>query len=121
HHERPEMSRLLSWMHLDGDSAENALHTQVCQEGLAKIRQAQDLGEFRGDVEAAWIQASFLILAEGYFHRRAMLERWDLGPDEPSESRAERYLQDMMKIFFEGVLPRASSDAPRDKDDILPP
>lgn len=106
HRKEPEMTRLLSWMHLDGTTGENELHDEVCREGLARIREAQREGDFRDDVDAAWIQASFLILASGWFQRKWMFDAWDLGPEDDPSDRDERFLRDMMKIFFEGVLPR---------------
>lgn len=106
HGQAPQMSRMLSWMHLDGDPLQHPLHEQVCQEGLSRIRKAQEKGEFRADVEPAWIQAGFLLLTSAYFQQETMFEGWDLGPDEPDAARRDRYLQDILKIFFEGVLPR---------------
>lgn len=105
HHENPDMNRLMSWMHLEDASAGHELHDQVCREGLARIRAAQAAGELRSDVEAVWIQACFLILAGGYFQRRWMFDAWDIG-EEPEGDRDQRFLRDMVRIFFEGVLPR---------------
>ena len=106
HRENPDMTRLLGWMSLEGELGPGDLHDQVCRAGLARIRRAQDEGYLRDDVEPAWIQASFLLLASGWFQRQWEFEAWDLGEDEPPEPRAERFLRDMLKIFFDGVLPR---------------
>lgn len=106
HQKAPEMSRMLSWMHLDRDPLRHPLHDQVCREGLSRIKTAQDNGEFRQDVEAAWIQAGFLLLTTAYFQQETMFAEWDLGSEEPDGERAERYLRDVLKIFFEGVRPR---------------
>lgn len=106
HRDHPDMTRMMSWMHLEGELAGGPLHERLCTEGLARIRRAQEEGYLRRDVEAAWIQASFLILAGGWFQKRWEFDNWDLGEDEPEGTRDERFLRDMLKIFFDGVLPR---------------
>lgn len=106
HRQHPEMTRLLSWMHLDEDPGVHPLHEQVCREGIERLRRGQREGHLRDDVEAAWIQAIFLILTSGWFRGRAMYCGWDLGPEDEGGDRDERFLRDMLKIFFEGVRPR---------------
>ncbi len=103
HAEAPEMSRLLSWMHLEGGVASSPLHDQVIREGLARIRKAQEDGVLRSDVEAEWIQIGFLVLATGWSQQRGMYEDWAPGAEDRSTS--ERYLKAILKIFLGGVRP----------------
>lgn len=106
HRENPAAGRMLSWMHLEGDPMKHALHAQLCREGLDRIGRAQAEGVFRTDVQATAIQIGFLLLTTSYFQHQCFFEGWDLGPEEHEGARTERYLEDIMKIFFEGVLPR---------------
>ncbi|MEL6183401.1 MAG: TetR/AcrR family transcriptional regulator [Myxococcota bacterium] len=106
HKENPGATRMLSWMHLEGDPMKHPHHDQLCREGLARIRQAQAEGHFRSDVDASTIQAGFLLLTTGYFQHQCFFENWDLGPNEPDGARPDRYLEQALKIFFDGVLPR---------------
>ena len=69
------------------------------------IRQAQEAGELRADVDPKHILLSFLFLAEHWFQGREHLCR-DLEMEGTVEERDSAYFADMVKIFFEGVLPR---------------
>lgn len=112
HQEHRDMGRMLSWMHLDGDPAKHPLHEQVAREGLERIRRAQREGVFRDDVDAVSVQAGFLVLASAYFQQKAMFETWQLGAGDPGGDLDARYLRDMLKIFFEGLLARGPQSSP---------
>lgn len=73
--------------------------------GSRKIREAQEAGELRFDLEPMSIIKAFLALADNWFQAKPLFCQM-LGPDEDIEEVEERYLQDILRIFFEGVRPR---------------
>lgn len=105
HRQNPDMTRLMSWMHLEGASPKGPTYETVIHEGIERIRGGQRDGDFRSDVQAASIQTCFLLLSSAWFQRR-----WEFGSwmdDVVEESKKDdTFLEDIMKIFFEGVRPR---------------
>lgn len=110
HRDHPEVVRLMAWAFLDSDDKPHppaCVGPQVSEEGMARIRRAQKEGAIRADVDPIWVQASFFLLGTAFFQMRWLYASWDAqccGNDPTTLD--ERYLRDMMKIFFEGVLPR---------------
>lgn len=101
----PEFVRLLAWMFLENDEECSDMDQGVLTQGIETIRQAQESGELRSDVNPAHLLFCFLFLAEHWFQGRAHLCR-NLEWGDPSEEKDSAYFSDMVKIFFEGVLPR---------------
>ena len=101
----PEFVRLLAWMFLEGDEECSGMDRDVLTQGVETIRQAQASGELRRDVNPAHLLFTFLFLAEHWFQGRGQLCR-NLEWGVPDEEKDAAYFSDMVKIFFEGVLPR---------------
>ena len=79
---------------------------------MEKIEGAQRNGELRDDVRPAHIMAAFLALCTHWFQAR---REWDEGDGEGANAGAadadtadadQAYIDDVIKIFFEGVKPR---------------
>lgn len=107
----PAFVRLMAWMQLEEMDAMPdegfPLGEMLTREGVRKIRETQEAGELRGDVHPFSILVSFLGLVEHWFqckelHCRALEPDDELRDDGP-------YLRDMLRIFFEGVLPRETA------------
>ncbi len=102
----PEIVKMLAWMYVeraDGECAD--LDRQLTLAGVEKIRQAQERGELRSDLNPGFILFTFVGIAQHWYQdKRLMLDKIGLSPE--SEAVDEAYLEDAVKIFFEGVLPR---------------
>jgi len=107
----PEFVRFMSWMHLeaeDGRPMENA--DELMELGVGKIAEAQSNGELRSDVHPFFILVSFLGLVTHWFEEKTAHCSW---AEQHSEVRDDsQYLEGLLKIFFEGVLPRSESGEP---------
>lgn len=103
----PEIVKMLAWMFVeqdeDGECAD--LDRELTLTGIEKIRQAQERGELRDDLNPGFILFSFIGMAQHWYQdKRMMLDKIGLSAD--SDAIDEAYLEDAVKIFFEGVLPR---------------
>lgn len=101
----PQFPRLVSWMHLEEAERQGFEPAEdLTRMGVEKIRQAQEAGELRDDVDPFYILVSFLGLAlhwhQSKEHHCCRVEDTDELLDD------DAYLDAMLKIFFEGVLPR---------------
>jgi len=106
--ERPDFGRMMCMMYLQGDSSCEDLADDLIQNGVNKIREAQEGGYLRKDLNPVFILISFL----------SLVEHWFLSKDHffnnhfPNLSDAEKknldndYLSDLSKMFFEGVRAR---------------
>lgn len=101
----PQLVRLFAWMFLEGDEECGDIEQQTLRKGAEIVRKTQEAGDLRSDVDPRHLLFSFLFLVEHWFQGRTHLCR-DLDMDGPQEDLDAAYFQDMMKIFFEGVLPR---------------
>ena len=105
---KPAFVRLIGWMQLEetGDGRFE-LGERLTRVAVEKLRAAQDEGKLRPDIHPYSILISFLGLVEHWFqgnksHCRGLA-------DEDAATDDEQYLEDLMKIFFEGVVPRAET------------
>lgn len=101
----PEVVRLLAWMYLEGDDECTAIDREVLQAGVEKIRQGQQNGVLRDDIDARYILVLFISLSKQWFQSRERICR-ALTIDQPTEQTDAELYQAMETIFFEGVLPR---------------
>ncbi|MCB1055722.1 MAG: TetR/AcrR family transcriptional regulator [Acidobacteria bacterium] len=103
--QNPEMIRLMAWMYLEADTECGDIDSQLLHSGVDKIRQSQEQGIFRQDVDPRYMLMVFLMLSQQWFQSRAHLCR-DLGIDQDDATIDRDFFEVMEKIFFEGVLPR---------------
>ena len=80
------------------------LGEMLTREAIRKIREGQEKGHLRDDIHPFSILVSFLGLAEHWFQGKE-IHCQALPPDDEVRDD-EHYLKDMLKIFFEGVLPQ---------------
>lgn len=104
-HRNPQFARLVHWMHLEEAEAQGFEPAEdLTQMGVEKIRKTQEIGELRDDVDPFYILVSFLGLA---LHWHQAKEHHCCRMENPEELLDDdAYLDAMLKIFFEGVLPR---------------
>ncbi len=78
---------------------------QLIEAGTEKIREAQEHGDIRADVNPAFILFTMIGIVQHWFQDHAhILEHLDPNLDRDAVDTA--YLNDVLKIFFEGILPR---------------
>jgi TetR/AcrR family transcriptional regulator len=102
----PEMVRILAWIFLEQDEDECVeLDQELTVAGIERIREGQKLGLLRSDLNPGFILFTFVGICQHWFQDKPwVLDSMGLSPD--SKAVDEAYLQDVTKIFFEGVLPR---------------
>lgn len=102
----PQIVRILAWMFLEQDVQECMdMDRELIAMGVDKIREAQALGLLRSDVDPRFILFTFTSLCAHWFQDKGHFEEsYDTrGLDENLD---EAYLGAMLKIFFEGILPK---------------
>ncbi len=103
----PEMVRILAWIYLERDADdEDRPGDELTEVGIERIRQGQEAGELRDDVDPRSILFTFLGMVQSWFQSCEFLKRFYDGEGKKPEEVDEAYLQDLLKIFMEGVLPR---------------
>jgi len=106
--QNPQTVRIMAWVFLERDQNNSVcmkMDDQLFNEGAERIRQAQESGAIRPDLDPRFILSTFLGICQHWFQdREHVLEH--IGEDVPSEVIDERYLRDALKIFFDGVAPR---------------
>ncbi len=102
----PEIVQIMAWMFLERDQDDCLKKDQELNKaGIARIREAQEAGELRDDVDPRFILFSFVGLAQHWIQDKKHFMN-DLGTEGLPEDLDEAYLNDMIKIFMQGVLPR---------------
>jgi TetR/AcrR family transcriptional regulator len=103
----PQLVRILAWVFLE-QQAQDACMTmdqELVDQGAEKIRIAQEAGELREDLDPRFILFTMIGIVQHWFQdREHILQHLPPGIDE--QQIDEAYLADVIKIFFEGVLPR---------------
>jgi len=102
----PHSVRFMSWRFVEGDDACLDQEDELFELGIQRIQEAQEAGELRSDVEPISMIKSFLAMSLHWFQTKRLLCRM-LGPEADPEELDDRYLDDVVKIFFEGVRPRS--------------
>lgn len=102
-----QLVRILAWIFLEQqrDGCECIrLDRTLIEAGTAKIAAAQERGELRSDVDPRFILFTMIGVVQHWFQDRAhILEHVDL---DGGGGLDDAYLADILKIFFEGILPR---------------
>jgi TetR/AcrR family transcriptional regulator len=103
----PQLVRLLAWMFLEQKDNESCadMDRELTLAGIEKSRQSQERGDLRADLNAGFVLFTFLGIAQHWYQdKHWMLDK--IGLSAKSDAVDEAYLEDAIKIFFEGVLPR---------------
>ncbi len=101
----PGFSRLMAWMFLEADEECGQMEMGVLRRGVETIRAAQEGGFLRADVDPRHLLFVFVSIVEHWFQARGHFCR-DLEMAAPAEELDAAYFNDMVKMFFGGVLPR---------------
>lgn len=103
----PQLVRMLAWMFLEREQDEECadLDRELTVAGIEKIREGQQQGLLRADLNPGFILFTFIGICQHWFQDKSWL-LGHIGLSEQSEAVDQAYLEDAVKIFFEGVLPR---------------
>ncbi len=107
----PQIVRILAWMFLEQDiiGCKECLDIdrQLIHQGVQKIGETQDLGQLRADIDPRFILFTFIGLCQHWFQDKGHFVE-SFGIEGLEDDLDEAYLGAMLKIFFEGILPRVS-------------
>jgi len=101
----PNAVRFMGWRFVDGDDPCLEQEEELYELGIQRIREAQEAGLLRSDVEPISVLKAFLGLVFHWFQSKGLLCRM-MGSAIDPQALEERYLEDVLRIFFEGLLPR---------------
>lgn len=103
--ENPDFVRILLWMHLERDQ-DVCMETdrELIRDGAAKIRESQELGFIRDDIDPKFIVFVFLGLCQHWFQEKEHFKK-DFGKDDLPEDLDSAYLEAILKIFTGGIAP----------------
>jgi TetR/AcrR family transcriptional regulator len=102
----PQIVRVLAWMFLEQDQKECMdIDRELIAQGVEKIRAAQELGQLRKDIDPRFIVFVFIGLCQHWFQDKGHFME-SFGTQGLGEDLDEAYLGTIIKIFFEGILPR---------------
>jgi TetR/AcrR family transcriptional regulator len=102
----PQIVRILAWMFLEQDQKECLdLDRELIAKGVEKTRESQQLGVVRGDIDPRFIVFVFIGLCQNWFQDKVHFQE-SFGTEGITGDLDANYLETILKIFFEGVLPR---------------
>ncbi len=102
----PEIVRILAWMFVEQDQRECLdIDRELITAGVEKIRQAQEKGQLRADVDPRFFLFTFIGLCQHWFQDKNHFIA-SFGTDGLPEDLDDAYMGAIIKIFFEGILPR---------------
>ena len=105
----PQIVRVLAWMFLEQDQKDCMdIDRELIAQGVEKIRAAQGLGQLRKDIDPRFIVFVFIGLCQHWFQDKVHFME-SFGTQGLGEDLDEAYLGTIIKIFFEGILPREPS------------
>ena len=97
----PEVVRLFAWTHLDEDQSCGRIDAELVRLGAERVREVQARGLLRQDVNPAHVVTMFVNACTQWFEARAHHSQW------PGVGDDAEYLDDFLKVFFEGLTPRS--------------
>lgn len=98
--DNPGVVRLFAWAHMEGDSSCSERDGQLVGLGAERVRQAQEEGLLRADVNPTHVVTIFVSLCTQWFEAREHHIDW------PGMGTDDEFLDDFLKVFMEGLLPR---------------
>jgi len=101
--DNPKVARLFAWAHLEGDTSCSDMDADLVGLGSKRVAQAQKSGALRDDVNPTHVVTMFISLFTQWFEARDHHRDW------PGIGSDEEFLDDFLKIFMEGLLPRTPS------------
>lgn len=101
--DNPKVARLFAWAHLEGDTSCSDMDADLVGLGSQRVAQAQKAGALRDDVNPTHVVTMFISLFTQWFEAREHHRDW------PGIGSDEEFLDDFLKVFMEGLLPRSNS------------
>jgi len=102
----PQIVRVLAWMFLEQDQKECMdIDRELIAQGVEKIRATQALGQLRKDIDPRFMVFVFIGLCQHWFQDKGHFME-SFGTQGLGDDLDEAYLGTIIKIFFEGILPR---------------
>lgn len=98
--DHPEVVRLFAWTHLEGDASCGEMDAALVGAGAEWVRQAQQRGFLRDDLNPTHVIAVFVMSCTQWFEAKCHHQHW------PGMGSDEAFLTDFLTIFMEGVTPR---------------
>ena len=107
----PQLVRILAWVFLEQEGqACKELNRDLIIQGVARLREAQERGVLRADIDPHYILFLFTGAIQHWFQGRDLHKHHfgDPTDGDPTDDDAidEGFLEAFLKIFMEGVLPR---------------
>lgn len=96
----PGVVRLFAWTHLEEDQSCGKLDAELVRLGAERVRRAQERGLLRSDVNPSHVVTTMVNACNQWFEAKAHHSQW------PGVGGDAEYLDDFLKIFLEGLLPR---------------
>jgi TetR/AcrR family transcriptional regulator len=101
----PEFVRLMSWSLIEKVGHGEELEDRISTLAVDKLRQAQAHGHIRPDVDPVAVLVVVYSLVLHWFQARTQYLAW-VGREPDCVTSDQSYLDGLLKIFFEGVLPK---------------
>src|SRR6056297_2990920 len=95
--DHPQVVRLLAWTHLEGDENCGEMDAELVRLGAHRIRQGQEHGLFRDDVNPTHVVTMFVLTCLQWFEARSHHAQW------PGVGSDDEFLEDFLKIFMRGL------------------
>ncbi len=99
-----QLARMMGWAQMEANGGTFELKDTVTREGVERIAEGQRKGALREDLDPAYVLSIFVLLAGNWFHFKNIAKMWIQAQSE--DELDDTYLDNVLKIFFEGVLPR---------------
>lgn len=100
----------MSWRFVEGDDPCLAEEHELFEMGTQRILEGQEQGLIRRDLDPLSIIKAFLAMVLQWFQTKNLLCDM-LGGEVDIDAMEEKYLQDILTIFFEGVRERSPGEA----------
>ena len=103
----PELVRIMAWVYLERDTDPCLeTHKELTTRGAEVIQKAQEEGLLRKDIDASSILITFIGIIQHYFQEHSHYRQEFKFEGISNDEMDERFLDDFLKIYMEGVLPR---------------
>ena len=101
--DNPQVVRLLAWTHMEGDASCGEMDAELVRLGAERVRQAQQAGIFRADVNPVHVVTLFILVCTQWFQARSHHAQW------PGMGSDEEFLNDFLAVYMDGLAPFAGA------------
>lgn len=104
--EHPQLVRIMNWATIEGDT--NPVGAALMPLGVARIKEAQEQGRFRADINPEMALSVFIGVTTYWFQAqelfKSMLDSSCSGLPNDEGVRNELFIDNFIQIFFNGLL-----------------